>query len=114
MIINELIEATWKNQQNKGYLNAIQSTTGAVVLKELLGLAVHEKATPIVSGIAIQKINELEKWLQGAGGQLETGTTEYALMKIAQFRRDPQAFKLPSGPGLPDGSPIGSHMHCSH
>jgi len=114
MIIDELIGATWKNQQNKGYLNAIQSTTSAVVLKQLLGLAVHEKATPIVSGIAIQKINELEKWLEAASGQLETGTAEYALMKIAQFRRDPQTFKLPIGPGLPDGSPIGSHIGCSH
>lgn len=114
MVIDQLIEVTWKKQPGEGYLNMIQATTSTVVLKQLLGLAVNETATPAVNGTAILKINELEKWLKTVGGQLQTGTAEYALLMIAQFRRDPQAFKLPASPGLPDGSPIGSHIQCSH
>ena len=113
-VIDQLIEVTWKKQRANGYLNMIQGTTGAVVLKQLLALAVNEKATAAVSGIAIHKINELEQWLKTVSGQLQPGAGEYALLMIEQFRRDPQSFKLPAGLGLPDGSPIGSHLGCSH
>ena len=113
-VIDELIEATWKKQLGQGYLDLIQSTTKAVVLKQLLALAVNNTATPTVNGIAIHKINELEKWLKTARGQLQTGVAEYGLSMIAQFRLDPQAFKIPVNLGLPDGSPIGSHVRCSH
>jgi len=113
-VIDQLIEATWKKQGTKGYLKMIQGTTGAVVLKQLLALAVNKTATPAVSGIAIQKINELEKWLKTASGDLQSGAAEYALLMIEQFRRDPQSFKVPTGPGLPDGSPIGTHLQCAH
>ncbi len=113
-VIDQLIETTWKKQGTKGYLNMIQGTTGAVVLKQLLALAVNDKATPAVNGIAIHKINELEKWLKSVSGQLQPGAAEYALLMIDQFRRDPQSFKVPAGPGLPDGSPIGSHLQCAH
>jgi len=113
-VIDQLIEVTWKKQDGSGYLNMIQGTTGAVVLKQLLSLAVNKTATPAVSGIAIHKINELEKWLKSVSGQLSPGAAEYALLMIDQFRRDPQSFKIPAGPKLPDGSPIGSHIRCSH
>ena len=113
-VIDQLIEATWKKQPGQGYLNMIQATTGAVVLKQLLSLAVNETATPAVNGIAIYKIDQLEKWLKTATGQLQTGAAEYGLSMITQFRRDPQSFKTPVNLGLPDGSPIGSHIRCSH
>jgi len=113
-IINQLVEMTWKKESAKGYLGMIQATTSALILKQLLALAVNESATPTVSGIAIYKINELEKWLKTSGGQLQTGVTDYGLLMIAQFRRDPQSFKIPASPGLPDGSPIGSHIGCTH
>ena len=113
-VIDQLIDATWKKQLGDNYLGLIQETTAAVVIKQLLALAAHEKATPAVSGITIHKINELEKWLKTNNKLQQTGRANYALMMISQFRRDPSSFKIPAGPGLPDGSPIGSHIGCSH
>ncbi len=113
-VIDQLIEATWKKQPGQGYLDMIQGTTSSIMLKQLLALAVDKTATPTVNGIAIHKINELEKWLKTASRQLQTGTAEYGLSVIAQFRRDPQAFKIPVNLELPDGSPIGSHIRCTH
>jgi len=113
MVIDQLIEATWKKQLGDNYLGMIQASTAAVVLKQMLALAVDETAIPAVRGIVIHEINELEKWLNTNNQVLETGTADYALLMIAQFRRDPSSFKTPASSELPDGSPIGSHIGCS-
>lgn len=109
-VIDELINSTWKATAKNDYHQAIQMLTAQLVLKQLLGLAVDKSATAAVKGIAIYKINELEKWIKNASGQLTAGTSDYALMMIEQFRRDPNALALPANPVMPDGSPIG----CGH
>ncbi len=114
MVIDQLIDATWKKQPGDDYLDMIQATTAVVVLKQMLALAANEMATPAVRGIVIHKINQLEKWLNTSNQVLGTGAADYARLMIAQFRRDPSSFKITVGPKLPDGSPIGSHMGCSH
>ncbi len=113
-VIDQLMEATWKKQPGNDYLGMIQATTAAITIKEILALAADETATPMVRGIVIHKINELEKWLKTNKAALQIGAADYALLMIAQFRRDPSSFSIPAGPGLPDGSPIGSHIGCSH
>jgi len=109
-IIDELINVTWKATAANDYHQAIQMTTAQLALKQLLGLAVDDSATAAVRGIAILKLYELEKWIKSASGQLALGASDYALMLMEQFRRDPNSLQLPSSPEMPDGSPIG----CGH
>jgi len=63
--------------------------------------------------MALLKINELEDWLKG---QMRTSNDanqkahfSFALMEIAQYKKDPEGIEIPAAPKLPDGSPIGCY-----
>ncbi len=108
-VIDELLEGTFKQKQRNSYLFEVQQTINFNVLKHLMSLAKDTKAYPQVNAIVRYKLNELQEWLQSKKGQdLEkVYATEY-LRQIAQFKKNPDKFKVIASPKIPDGSPIGT------
>lgn len=112
--IDQLINQTWKNEASNSYHQAIQSTIAQVALKQLLGLAVDSGTTAAVRGMALSKIDNLKQWLQTNPKNINPETKAFGLFLIHQLSINPDTFKLPKSPKLPDGSPIGTtceHIH---
>ncbi|MEZ4777410.1 MAG: zinc-dependent metalloprotease [Bacteroidia bacterium] len=110
-VIDQVIQATWKNSPDNTYLAEINRVIEKQVLYHLMDLAADTKAVPQVSAIAMLKIAQIEDLINSSLPTVknEDRLAHYnmSLMEIEQFRHSPEKFQLPKAPELPDGSPIG-------
>ncbi|WP_053992473.1 zinc-dependent metalloprotease [Mangrovimonas sp. TPBH4] len=108
-VLNELIEKSFHQSYNDGYLNEVQQMVNVNVLKYIMNLAVTEKAYFQVNAIA----NDA---LEAISAELEKSKNKYAAhynRLIAEFNKEPKEFELEDAPKIPDGSPIGTDM-CNY
>ena len=117
--LNELLSRTAVTINAKdGYTPMEQEIARAVeklFVLRLLGLAASDKGNQQVNAVALLKLNEMGELMSRSGKSsadpAEKAHYLYLLQKIAAFRLNPAAFKLPATPSLPDGSPIGCGEH---
>ncbi len=108
-VIDQLVNATLKNEFKDPYLNEIQQNINFRVLFHLMNLASHEGVHPQVNAIANQKISKLSLNILGDMGN---STKMEMARRIDRFYKHPEQFKVLASPKIPDGSPIG--MDCFH
>jgi hypothetical protein len=112
--VNELFDAisqtAARNANQTGPQKEIARALEKQFLNHLLELALNRDTEPQVNAYALQEITDLEaKWkARSSSDPAEKAQNAYLLSQIDQFRRDPQALKLPKPPRIPDGSPIGT------
>ena len=119
MSLNKLLSEMAININAKDAYTPMQFEINRAVEKlfvlRLLGLAASETGNQQVNAVALLKINELGELMSRTGKSsadpAERAHYLYLLQKIAAFRLNPAAFKLPTTPDLPDGSPIGCTFH---
>ncbi len=108
-MLNTLID-NWINKTHKDdYLAEVQQMVNQNVLKYLMNLAVSDQSFFQVKAIANKAIRDIAMKSLSFNDAYKM---QYALM-MKQFSDDPNEFKLPSAPEIPDGSPIGSDM-CNY
>ncbi len=111
-VLDALLSFTWKASARTDLEAEIQRVVHNVVLFQLMGLAVFDRAAPQVRSVALLKIEELNNWLE----EKRTGVTDpnqkahilFALSQIELFRDDPSQLNLPRPLSAPPGAPIGN------
>ena len=110
-MIDAVVDATWKSRHGEDYAGEIGRVVDSVVLDDLMGLALNERAPDQVRAIAALKIEELQFWLvahaNGDGSKEQVAHYFYAGQQIALFQKEPKQFVLPTPAEPPDGPPIG-------
>jgi hypothetical protein len=110
-VVDALVDATWKSQHGEDYAGEIGRVVDSVVLDDLMGLAMNERAPEQVRAIAALKIEELQFWLvahgNGDGSKAQAAHYFYAGQEIALFQKEPKKFALATPADPPDGPPIG-------
>ncbi|MCJ8208944.1 zinc-dependent metalloprotease [Mucilaginibacter sp. RS28] len=108
-VADKLIDRTWKAPLPAGYHGELQTMVNNLVLEYLLELAGDKKASAVVKGQAMLKINELKDWMTV---KLKTASPEqkaniyYALSQIGDFKSNPDKFQPHPALDMPPGAPI--------
>jgi Met-zincin/Domain of unknown function (DUF5117) len=110
-VIDAVVDATWKSQHGEDYAGEIGRVVDSVVLDDLMGLVVNERAPEQVRAIAALKIEELQFWLvahgNGDGNKEQAAHYFYGGQEIALFQKEPKKFVVTAPAEPPDGPPIG-------
>ncbi len=111
-LLDRLLKATWYAGADVDQ-GDIRRQTNTIVLNSLLRLAVDAEADADVRALALDAVNQLDRWLQA---QLPAGRSlraHYALARhsIARMRDDPASVGELPAVNVPPGSPIGAAGH---
>jgi len=109
-VLDAVVADTWKGPHPAGYAGEVARTVDNVVLYDLLGLAVNDRATTQVRAVASREAEQLKGWLKAnksAGDPAQQAHLAYAAAQIEQFQKDPTKLELMAPAEPPDGPPIG-------
>jgi hypothetical protein len=109
-VVDKLIARTWKAPLLPGYKGELQTMVNDQVLKYLLQLAANNRASAIVRGQALLKIEDLKTWMtstQLTAQPAQRASMLFALTQIEAFKQDPNKFQPPAATDMPPGAPIG-------
>ena len=110
-VISNLIKITEVPGKGLAYHQEIARMVQKLVVQHLLQLAGDKKIMRQVSATALYQVKsfreELVSALNGAGNAEQAAHITYLLEQIAQYKKQPSAYKMPAAPKMPDGSPIG-------
>jgi hypothetical protein len=109
-IADKLIEKTWKTPLQAGYKGQLQTMVNNEVTKYLLELAADSKASEVVRGQALLKIEELKEYMTSKMASAEPASKAnmlFALSQIDAFKAEPNKFQPPAAIDMPPGAPIG-------
>ncbi len=113
-VFDQLLEATRVKREQSSFGKEIARMTEKMAVHHILQLAGDNDVMAQVAASALLKITELEKKLDFNIGNTQDDTQlahlVYLKEKIRLFRQNPEAYKVPAMPEMPDGSPIG----CGH
>ena len=104
-LLETLIDNSFKKTHKDAYLGEIQQMINLNVLKYIMNLATSDQSFFQVKAIANKAIRDIAT----LSFSRDTYKIQYILL-MKQFTDNPNDFKLPSSPGIPDGSPIGSDI----
>ncbi|WP_347926105.1 zinc-dependent metalloprotease [Pontimicrobium sp. SW4] len=107
-LLKTLIDNSFKKTHKDAYLSEVQQMINLNVLKYIMNLATSDQSFFQVKAIANKAVRDIAMM----SFSTETYKMQYMLL-IKQFGDNPNDFKLPSSPGIPDGSPIGSGI-CNY
>jgi len=108
-MLNTLIKNSFDKTHKDAYLSEMQQMINQNVLKYIMNLAVSDQSFFQVKAIANKAIRDIAMKSLSLD---DTYKMQYAFV-MKQFTDKPSDFKLPSSPGIPDGSPIGSDI-CNY
>ncbi|MCB0494840.1 MAG: zinc-dependent metalloprotease [Cyclobacteriaceae bacterium] len=111
-VIDQLLQSTLWAANTRGLEREVQRAVNAVVLDQLMQLAVSTNAFSQTKAIVWNKLKEVRAKL-GTGavsfkGENEIASMSYTIDKLDKFFEDPDEWKHEETLSLPDGSPIGS------
>jgi len=111
VVIEKVLEATWKAPHGSGYDAEIARVVDNVALYDLMALAGNEQATEQVRAVASLELDGLKGWLKAAEAEEkdpeEKAHLYFAATQIEQFQKDPKRIELTIPLEPPDGPPIG-------
>lgn len=102
-VLNQIIDATIKNNTSDTYLSAVQNEINTNVLKYLMSLAVDKNSYFETKAIAQETLSEISTYYNSKNDAL----SKEFIRCIKEFKEHPEKFKLEPAPRIPDGSPIG-------
>jgi Met-zincin/Domain of unknown function (DUF5117) len=108
-VIDAVVDATWKANRRGDYAGEIGRAVDTVVLDDLMGLAVNDRAPEQVRAIASAKLEGLRSWVASQANldQEQAAHYFYAAQEIGLFQKDPKKFAIVAPAEPPDGPPIG-------
>jgi len=118
LVLDRLVEATFKAGNKTGLEGAIQITVNDVVLDNLIKLALNKDASGQVKAVAYLKTEQLRIWLME---RMKVTTNEewkahyvYAITQIRKFQENPDEYKQDNLLAPPPGQPIGLDDTCGN
>ncbi len=111
MILNRMLDATWRSKKQTGYPGALSMVADNSLLMHLLNLASNKETSDEVKAIAWIKIQDLNQY--AAQEYINSSDSEikahygYAIHQIKQFMENPEKFRQPDKILPPQGPPIG-------
>lgn len=106
---NEVLESTLYKSYSDAYEREIGHAVNINVLKQLMNLAQHPKASPSVKAQSRYILHEISQKITAKKyNEAEKPYQFHYIEMIDQFKKYPEKFKLEASPKIPDGSPIGS------
>ncbi|WP_342646367.1 zinc-dependent metalloprotease [Mucilaginibacter sp. CSA2-8R] len=109
-VVDRLYDKTWKAPAVNGYHGELQTMVNNLTLEYLLQLAANNRASKIVRGQALLKVNELKDWLTAKMPSAEAtqkANMYYALAQIEDFKANPEKYQTEPAVEMPPGAPIG-------
>ncbi len=107
-MIDKIIAKTFKMQHQKNYDRELQNIVNQQFLQQLFLLGSSEQTHPQVKAIVYAKLTEIVRFLRGKKTKgVQKMFDNQLKTSIANFIKNPEAFKKISVPKIPDGSPIG-------
>ena len=113
-VLERTIAKVWRSPSTSSGDRSIEKVVEMEMLKQLMGLAVSERAYPDVRAKAYDAINQIKSYASGKSSRQANGDGvyyRYVVSEIDRFTSEPMAYKIPDPIKAPDGSPIGS---CDH
>jgi hypothetical protein len=111
-VIDEIFAHTWLTEHQSGYEGEIQKVIDNLVLNQLMLLARDPSSSGQVKSVANYKINQLKNQLKNRMDEEKNEEIRvhyyYATIRIEQFLKDPEEFKMDEPAKIPAGSPIGT------
>jgi len=109
-VLDEIIDATWKERHRNPYYAEVQRTVDHVALYHLMELAVNLETTPAVRAVASLKLSELGDYLRTMGERIQEPEQRahymYGAGQITLFEESPGQVKLTKPLEPPMGPPI--------
>lgn len=112
--VNDLFEQLFAHVQKTSgataYLQELNRVVEKSLVHHLLNLAGDKEINQQVGAHALMMVRKLEEGLTSRAAAADANQRahyEYLREQIKAFRGNPEAFKVPAGPVLPDGAPIG-------
>ncbi|RFM30101.1 DUF5117 domain-containing protein [Deminuibacter soli] len=109
-VVDALLAQTWKAAPAAGYKGQVQTLVNNLTVKYLLQLAANTRASEIVRGQALLKIDELKHWIGTAitsAAPAQKANMLFALSQMEAFKTNPDKFQPPAAAEMPPGAPIG-------
>jgi hypothetical protein len=112
VLIDQLVDHTFKNVSKGGYVDAVQITINDAVLVNLFRLALSKEVSLQVKAVVMLKLNQLKSYLQAKNKEMvsEQWKAHYlnTINEIETFQTSPEKFVIPTLLIPPPGQPIGS------
>ncbi|MCI0413484.1 zinc-dependent metalloprotease [bacterium] len=110
-VVDKLLAATWKAQQENGYHGEIRRVVNMLALYSLMNLTANDKTASQVRAISYQKLDQLKDWLKAqlkaSASQEVNAHYQFALSEIIRFQENPKEIHLTPPLEPPPGAPIG-------
>jgi hypothetical protein len=109
VVIDKLINATFKSSTKTGFEGAVQRSTGYSLFINLTKLAFHDNSSSETKAIVFSKLNSLKVWLSSRPSIVEDWSVYYGyiIQQISLVQQDPDKFKQEKVLPAPPGGPIG-------
>ena len=109
-VLAQLLDASWYQKAMSGTEGAIQRQTNMQVLHGLLGLAFDTDADNEVRALALDAVQELDRWLRKRSSRDAAFRAHYGLgrFEIERLMKEPALIETLVPSAVPPGSPIGS------
>jgi len=110
-VLDRVTAATWFSPSSNPQDRTIQRIVEMEMLKQLMNLAMNDRAYDEVKAKALAKVKEIKAYAD-ANKHKRTNDDgiyyQYVTSLIDRFLEEPDEFKIPKPIKAPDGSPIGS------
>ncbi len=110
-VLEAVVSAVWMNPSSDRLDRTFQKVVEMEMLKQLMRLAIHDRAYPEVAAKAYQSLDNIKTYAKGRTSRKtnEDGVYyQYVINEIDRFLDEPGEYKVPDPIKAPDGSPIGS------
>lgn len=110
-VLGKVVSDVWMSPSTDRLDRTIQRVVEMEMMKQLMGLAVNDRAYPEVRAQALAQVKKIKSY---ANGRTSRQTNEdgiyyqYVVNLVDRFLEEPEEFKIPDPIKAPDGSPIGS------
>jgi hypothetical protein len=109
-VLDEIIDATWKERHKDSYYAEVQRTVDNVALYHLIRLAANDELPAGVRAVASMKLSELGDYLRSMGERIQEDEQKahylYGAAQITLFEENPEQVKLTKPLEPPMGPPI--------
>jgi len=108
-LIDQVVKHSFDVTHKDGYLTELQNVINREVLMAIFALGANDNSYFQVNAIVQLKLDEIEAKLKAATkvSGLQKAYNAALVKMIQNYKKNPSAFKKPSAPKIPDGSPIG-------
>ncbi len=109
-LFDALFNAIHSKRFSKPYLQELNRVAEKSLMHHLLNLAGDKEINQQVSAHALRSLKKFDEKLANdpaIGDEDQLAHYAYLIEQLNRFKANPDTFKVPAGPAMPDGAPIG-------